>query len=112
MPITRTRARFISEYAGYLQQGTGGLFLGAGLSTSAGYPTWRDLVSEMAEELELDADNEPDLASSPPQARDSAVPAGSASAQGPEGRVRAGRQDHNRRGQRRASFHEESAGIT
>jgi hypothetical protein len=56
------RAKFIREYAQWLEQGTGALFIGAGLSMQAGYPDWRSLLREIAEELEVDVDQEHDLA--------------------------------------------------
>jgi hypothetical protein len=56
------KEKFIEAFSTYLQQGTGAVFIGAGVSVAAGYPTWRDLVREMAEELELDLEREPDLA--------------------------------------------------
>src|ERR1700730_10171994 len=53
---------FIDVYAKSLLQGTGGLFIGAGLSMRAGYPSWRELLRDMAEEIGLDVDQETDLA--------------------------------------------------
>jgi NAD-dependent SIR2 family protein deacetylase len=53
--------KFIEAYSTYLQQGMGAVFIGAGVSVAAGYPTWRGLVREMAEELELDLERERDL---------------------------------------------------
>lgn len=61
MPVTKER--FIRDYANYLREGSGGVFVGAGISTGAGYPTWKALVKDMADELELDLDKEPDLPS-------------------------------------------------
>ena len=55
------REQFITRYVEALRNGTAGLFVGAGLSMKAGYPSWRDLVAEMAEEVGLDAAVEPDL---------------------------------------------------
>lgn len=53
---------FIDVYAKALLQGTGGLFIGAGLSMRAGYPSWRELLRDMADEIGLDVDQEADLA--------------------------------------------------
>src|SRR6266446_3138308 len=53
---------FIEAYAKSLLQGTAGLFIGAGLSIRAGYPSWRALVRDMADEIGLDVDQENDLA--------------------------------------------------
>lgn len=58
-----SKERFIRDYAQYLREGSGGMFIGAGISTGAGYPTWKVLVKDMADELELDLDKEPDLSS-------------------------------------------------
>ncbi|CAA2159876.1 hypothetical protein MBRA_05056 [Methylobacterium brachiatum] len=61
MPTMR-REKFIESYVQELIQGRAGVFIGAGLSMKAGYPSWKSLVTEMAEELELDIDREHDLA--------------------------------------------------
>jgi hypothetical protein len=53
---------FIDVYAKSLLQGTGGLFIGAGLSMRANYPSWRELLRDMADEIGLDVDQETDLA--------------------------------------------------
>jgi len=55
------REQFIKEYALWLEQGTGAAFVGAGLSRTAGYPDWRTLLKEIAEELQIDLDSEHDL---------------------------------------------------
>lgn len=55
------REQFIARYVHALRNGSAGLFVGAGLSMKAGYPSWRELVTEMAEEVGLDASVEPDL---------------------------------------------------
>lgn len=56
------REKFIDLYVQEIDQGRAGLFIGAGLSMKAGYPSWKMLVTEMAEELGLDIDREHDLA--------------------------------------------------
>jgi hypothetical protein len=56
------REKFIEEYARSLNQGNAGLFVGAGLSMRAGYPSWKGLVRDMAGEIGLDVEQEPDLA--------------------------------------------------
>ncbi|MES0022311.1 MULTISPECIES: SIR2 family protein [unclassified Mesorhizobium] len=53
--------KFIEEYVQALQQENAGLFVGAGLSTSAGYPSWKDLVHDLAEDIGLDVNLETDL---------------------------------------------------
>jgi len=56
------RKRFISEYAQWLEQSTAALFVGAGLSRQAGYPDWRSLLRDIANELKINLDQEHDLA--------------------------------------------------
>jgi hypothetical protein len=56
------KAEFINLYARFLSNGSAGLFIGAGLSMQAGYPSWRQLVRDMAEDIGLDASKEDDLA--------------------------------------------------
>lgn len=56
------REQFIQEYAQWLEQGTGAVFVGAGLSRQAGYPDWHALLMEIAEELEINLEQEHDLA--------------------------------------------------
>lgn len=56
------KKKFISEYARWIEQGTAALFVGAGLSRSAGYPDWYQLLQDIAEELKIDLDQEHDLA--------------------------------------------------
>ncbi|WP_197378061.1 SIR2 family protein [Ralstonia pseudosolanacearum] len=56
------REQFIKEYAQWLEQGTGAVFVGAGLSRQAGYPGWHGLLTEIAAELQIDLSQEHDLA--------------------------------------------------
>lgn len=56
------RARFVEEWSQKLARGSASLFVGAGTSMGAGYPSWRTLLKKIAEELELDIDQEHDLA--------------------------------------------------
>lgn len=55
------RDTFIDTYARHLREGQAAVFLGAGLSMRAGYPSWRDLLKDIAEELGLDLELEADL---------------------------------------------------
>ncbi|MFC5314203.1 SIR2 family protein [Azospirillum rugosum] len=55
------RREFVETYARCLRQGSGSAFLGAGVSMGAGYPSWRDLLRDIAAELKLELDREPDL---------------------------------------------------
>lgn len=52
---------FLKEYTRALREDTAALFVGAGTSRSAGYVDWKQLLKEIAEELELDIDRESDL---------------------------------------------------
>ena len=53
---------FVETFSGNLTDGSALVFLGAGISRSAGYPSWIGLVQIMAKELKLDLTNETDLA--------------------------------------------------
>jgi hypothetical protein len=52
----------VKAYSEAVLQGNAGVFIGAGLSLRAGYPSWRKLVKDMAEEVGLDVERESDLA--------------------------------------------------
>jgi hypothetical protein len=52
---------FLKEYTRALREGAAALFVGAGISRSAGYVDWKQLLKEIAEDLELDIDRESDL---------------------------------------------------
>lgn len=56
------RATFVQRWAEALEKGSASVFVGAGLSRSAGYPDWRTLLKDVAVTLGLDIDNEHDLA--------------------------------------------------
>ena len=53
---------FVQRWAECLERGAGAVFLGAGLSCGAGYPTWQKLLLDIARELGLDIEQEHDLA--------------------------------------------------
>lgn len=55
------RNAFLREYAKALREGEAALFIGAGLSRAAGHVDWKQLLKEVAEELQLDVDREGDL---------------------------------------------------
>src|ERR1700733_6998711 len=55
------KRNFLKEYTRDLREGAAALFVGAGISRSAGYVDWRHLLKEIAEELELDIDRESDF---------------------------------------------------
>ena len=52
---------FIKEYTRALRDGNAALFVGAGASRAAGYVDWKQLLKEIAEDLDLDVDRESDL---------------------------------------------------
>lgn len=54
---------FINEYVEKLRQGTATIFLGAGMSKSAGFVDWRGLLKDLATELGLKIEDETDLIS-------------------------------------------------
>ena len=56
------RSLFVRRWEESLEKGSASVFVGAGLSQSAGYPEWRALLKDVAEELGLDIDSEHDLA--------------------------------------------------
>lgn len=52
---------FIDDFLAELVQGNAAIFAGAGLSASAGFVDWRELLRPLARELELNIDLETDL---------------------------------------------------
>lgn len=54
---------FLKKYSAAIEDGSSALFVGAGLSRPAGLADWRTLLRSIAEELELDIDQETDLIS-------------------------------------------------
>lgn len=59
MPIQKDV--FIKNYLKALNNGDAAIFAGAGLSVSSGCINWKQLLQEIAEELELDIEKESDL---------------------------------------------------
>lgn len=59
MPIQKSI--FIKDYLKVLNNGDAAVFAGAGLSAPSGCVNWKQLLKEIAEELELDIDKESDL---------------------------------------------------
>lgn len=57
------KRKFIERYSKAVNEGYAAIFAGAGLSMSSGYVDWKTLVTPFAEELNLDINNEHDLAS-------------------------------------------------
>jgi hypothetical protein len=56
------RKTFIKRWAASIDLGSASIFIGAGLSRRAGYPDWRTLLKDIADELGLDINQESDLA--------------------------------------------------
>jgi NAD-dependent SIR2 family protein deacetylase len=52
--------RFLKDFGDAVSLGRAALFVGAGLSIEAGYPSWRSLLKDIAKDLRL-SQNEPDL---------------------------------------------------
>ncbi len=55
--------QFYRDYVKALDDRTAALFIGAGMSVAAKFPTWPELLREVAEDLNLDVDKETDLLS-------------------------------------------------
>ncbi|WP_241132443.1 SIR2 family protein [Achromobacter insuavis] len=56
------RQKFVRTYSEKLLEGSASAFVGAGLSMAAGYPSWKQLLADIADELDIDLDAESDLA--------------------------------------------------
>lgn len=52
---------FLKEYTRAIRDENAALFVGAGISRAAGYVDWKQLLREVAEDLDLDIDRETDL---------------------------------------------------
>lgn len=57
-----TRTRFLNEYPKSLAEDAGAVFVGAGVSVGAGYPSWQSLLKEIGEELGVNSADVYDLA--------------------------------------------------
>ncbi|MGV2129394.1 SIR2 family protein [Agrobacterium vitis] len=56
------RTRFLREFPSSLHEGTGVVFVGAGVSMAAGYPSWSKLLMEIGEEIGVNSRDIQDLA--------------------------------------------------
>ena len=56
-----SKEQFIREYSKKVLDGNAAIFAGAGLSQPAGYVNWKELLSEIADDLGLEVDREHDL---------------------------------------------------
>ncbi len=59
--MTREIEFFIAHFVKEIEENNAAIFAGAGLSTSAGYVNWKELVKPFAENLSLDIEKENDL---------------------------------------------------
>ncbi|ATE61884.1 SIR2 family protein [Thauera sinica] len=58
---SREQRRFIGNFGDKILNGEAALFVGAGVSRSAGFVDWKALLSDVADELDLDIGKEHDL---------------------------------------------------
>jgi hypothetical protein len=58
----RTREIFLKEFPAALAQDTAAVFVGAGVSMAAGYPSWKTLLHDIGIELGVDSNDVSDLA--------------------------------------------------
>jgi hypothetical protein len=58
----KIREIFLKEFSASLAQDTAALFVGAGASIAAGYPSWKDLLRDIGSELGVDSNDIADLA--------------------------------------------------
>jgi hypothetical protein len=59
--MTREQELFIQRFLSELEENNVAIFAGAGLSSSAGYVDWKELLRPLADELNLNIDEEQDL---------------------------------------------------
>lgn len=58
----RVRTRFLKEFPAALADDNGAVFIGAGVSAGAGYPSWKELLRDIGNELGVSSDDVHDLA--------------------------------------------------
>lgn len=63
MEFTLKQKKFIKDFATEINNGDAAIFAGAGLSASQGFVNWKELLRDLADELELSVDKEHDLIS-------------------------------------------------
>lgn len=61
--MNREISTFIDKYVKEIKDNNAAMFIGAGFSKSSGYVDWKNLLRNIAEDLELDIDKEYDLVS-------------------------------------------------
>ncbi|MGV1785844.1 MULTISPECIES: SIR2 family protein [Agrobacterium] len=62
MPGNAARTRFLREFPESLHDGTGAVFVGAGVSMAAGYPSWSELLTDIGAEIGVNSRDILDLA--------------------------------------------------
>lgn len=60
--MTKTAARFLKEYSAAVGENVAAVFVGAGVSMAAGYPSWSKLLKEIGDELGVSSEDIHDLA--------------------------------------------------
>lgn len=63
MEINNEIKAFIKDYVQNLHQSSASIFVGAGLSKGVGYVSWKQLLRDVADDLQLDIEKEDDLIS-------------------------------------------------
>ena len=56
-----TLSEFKKAYSKAIQEGYAAIFAGAGLSKASGFVNWKELLNDLAQEIQLDVEKEPDL---------------------------------------------------
>ncbi len=59
--MTVSSGDFLDQYQKAIDEGVAAVFVGAGLSVPAGFVDWKELLRDIAKELDLDVDEETDL---------------------------------------------------
>ncbi|MBY3526766.1 SIR2 family protein [Rhizobium laguerreae] len=62
MPGNAAKTRFLREFPESLHDGTGAIFVGAGVSMAAGYPSWSELLTDIGSEIGVNSRDILDLA--------------------------------------------------
>jgi hypothetical protein len=63
--MDRNVAEFLKTYKTAIEESNAAIFAGAGLSKPVGFVNWKDLLRDIAEEINLNIDKESDLVSFP-----------------------------------------------
>lgn len=63
MEFTQSQIKFINDFITEINSGDAAIFAGAGLSVASGFVNWKELLRDLADELNLDVDKEHDLIS-------------------------------------------------